>query len=49
MAASSYMLELTSSWRVTTLTGRGEPMHSSRRKHEAEAVAGVPERKKRRE
>jgi hypothetical protein len=29
--------------------GTGEPMHISWRKHAAEAVAGVPERIKRRE
>ena len=34
---------------VGSLTGRGEPMHISQRKREAEVVAGVPERKKRRE
>jgi hypothetical protein len=34
---------------IGSLTGRGEPMHISQRKHEAEAVAGVPERNKRRE
>jgi hypothetical protein len=44
MAAISHMLEITSSWWVTTLTGRGEPTHSSRRKLEAGAVSGEPER-----
>jgi hypothetical protein len=34
---------------VGSLTGRGEPTHISGRKHEAEAVAGMPERDKRRE
>ena len=49
MAAISHMLEIISSWWVTILTGRGEPTHSSRRKFDAGAVDGVPERNKRRE
>jgi hypothetical protein len=49
MAAISHILEITSSWWVTILTGKEEPTHSSRRKLEAGAAVSVPERKKRRE